>query len=78
MINIVVGLIGVILVLLAIILIASEIVKNILLSIGCSLIATSIATWLTSYYMSANNDVKEIITDWKLINLYETKTGSDG
>lgn len=71
--NILIGMVGLILVLTAIIFHLSIILQNVLLSVGCSLIATSIATWLTSFYLINNNEVKEIINIWKLKGIYETK-----
>lgn len=72
--NIIIGLLGLLFVLAAIILQISSVLQNVFLSVGCSLIATSIATWLTSYYLINSNEVKEIITLWKLKGMFETKT----
>ena len=49
-------------------------VGNCVVSVGASLIATSIATWLTSHYIVESNTVKDIINHWKLKNIYESKT----
>lgn len=37
------------------------------------MIATSIATWITSFYIISNNETKEMIHDWKLKRIFETK-----
>lgn len=72
--NIIIGLLGFVLVLIAIVFQLPNILQNVLLSVGCSLIATSIATWLTSFYIISNNEVKEIINRWKLKGIFETKS----
>lgn len=72
--NIIIGLIGLILDLIAITLQLSNVLQNIFLSVGCSLIATSIATWLTSFYLINSNEMKEIITNWKLQGIFKTKS----
>ena len=52
----------------------SEVYDSVCLSVGCSLIATSIATFLTSFYIIKNNEIKEMINEWRLRSIYKTKT----
>ncbi len=72
--NIIIGLIGAMMVLSAVIIKEKEVLYTVLLSVGSSMIATSIATWLTSYYIINNNEIKEIITAWKLKAMFRTKS----
>lgn len=46
---------------------------TVLLGVGCSLIATSIATWITASYTIKKDQVEDIIDYWGLENIYETK-----
>lgn len=47
--------------------------QTIMISIGCSLIATSIVSILTTYYLVNTNKVREIIEFWGLENIYPSK-----
>jgi hypothetical protein len=47
--------------------------KNILISVGCSLIASSIVSYLTSKYLIRVNRIKGIIEYWGLEAIYETR-----
>ena len=47
--------------------------KNILISVGCSLIASSIVSYLTSKYLIRANRIKGIIEYWGLEAIYETR-----
>ena len=71
--NLIIGISGLLLVLTAILLRLSAVLQNILLSVGCSLIATSIATWMTSYYVIHTNEIREMVSVWRLKDLFRTK-----
>ncbi len=47
--------------------------KNILLSIGCSLIASSVVSYLTSKYLVRINRIKHIVEHWGLSAIFETR-----
>ncbi|NWH06767.1 hypothetical protein [Desulfobacter latus] len=47
--------------------------RNILLSIGCSLIASSVVSFLTSKYLVRMNRIKRIVEYWGLEAIYETR-----
>lgn len=47
--------------------------KNILISVGCSLLASSIVSFLSSKYIVHISKVKEIIHQWGLEGIYETR-----
>lgn len=47
--------------------------RNILLSIGCSLIASSVVSYLTSKYLVRMSRIKNIIENWGLEAIYETR-----
>lgn len=48
-------------------------IKTILVSVGSSIIATSVVTWVTSYYIVNVNRKKEIIDKWKFFAIYKTR-----
>lgn len=48
-------------------------VQNILISIGCSLIASAVVSFLTSKYLIRVNRIKEIVERWGLQAIYETR-----
>ncbi|EWM55035.1 hypothetical protein [Ruminococcus flavefaciens] len=50
------------------------IIYNILLSVGCSLIATGIISFITSIFIFNSNEIKEIINEWRLKAIYRTKS----
>ncbi|MDY0361433.1 MAG: hypothetical protein RBR08_08270 [Desulforegulaceae bacterium] len=47
--------------------------RNILLSIGCSLIASSVVSYLTSKYLVRMNRIKHIVEHWGLAAIFETR-----
>ena len=47
--------------------------KNILLSIGCSLIASSVVSYLTSKYLVRMNRIKHLVEHWGLEAIFETR-----
>lgn len=47
--------------------------QTIFLSIGTSLLASAIVSWLSSEYLIENERVKRVIENWQLSNLYQTK-----
>ncbi|HCL56036.1 MAG TPA: hypothetical protein DHW82_03385 [Spirochaetia bacterium] len=47
--------------------------KNILISVGCSLVASSIVTYLSSKYILKHQNLKEIIQVWGLEGIYRTR-----
>lgn len=73
LVNIVVGLVGLLLVLLCNIPQLPLGLGNAFLSIGCSLIATCIATWISSVYILESNEKSKLLLKWKCNNIYQTK-----
>lgn len=74
--NVVIFLLGIIIVLLGIFLKGDkvdDVYSTILLSVGTSIIATSIVTYINSRYIIHNNMLKAIIEEWKLEGVYESK-----
>lgn len=65
--------IGVILILVAILLQGSPFWHTLLMSIGCSILATGIVTYITSAYMISRREKKEIIDEWGLQAIFPTK-----
>lgn len=47
--------------------------RTVLVSIGCSLLASSIVTFLSSKYLTRISRVKDIIQHWGLEGIYETR-----
>lgn len=47
--------------------------KNILISVGCSLIASSVVSYLTSKYLIRMNRIKKVIEYWGLEAIFETR-----
>jgi hypothetical protein len=47
--------------------------RNILISIGCSLLASSIVTYLSSKYLAHISRIREIIQRWGLEGIYKTR-----
>lgn len=45
----------------------------ILISVGASLIATSLVTFITNKYLMQTNSTKKIIDEWGLVAIYKTK-----
>lgn len=73
MLNILIGFIGIIFISLGILFRCCEVVRNILLSIGTSILATSIVTLINAKYMLKLQDTEKIMSKWKIYGLYETK-----
>lgn len=48
-------------------------IQALFFGIGGSLIATGIGTWLTSFYTISREETEEIISDWRLKQIFETK-----
>lgn len=49
-------------------------IKTILISISCSMIASSIVAFLSAKYLLKQNQTKDIIDIWGLESIYETRT----
>lgn len=47
--------------------------RNILLSIGCSLIASTVVSYLTSKYLIRMSRIKNIVEHWGLESIFETR-----
>jgi hypothetical protein len=71
--NIITFLTGVILVLLALLLDIQKTVGLIFVSIGTSIIASSVVVYLSSKYLFKQNRIKEIIEIWGLSGIYKTR-----
>lgn len=71
--NIFIGAIGIICILLAIIFRSCEVAGNIFLSIGTSILATSVVTWINAKYMLRTQRAEKLMSKWKLHNLYKSK-----
>lgn len=76
-INILTGLVGIIILLCAIILknklIIDDTIHTIMLSIGTSIIASSVVSWIGEKYLFESKRINDIIKIWKLYGFYETK-----
>ncbi|MVO75745.1 hypothetical protein GOD97_13475 [Paeniclostridium sordellii] len=73
LINIIVLGLGIILILIAIVSTGNENIEQIFLSIGSSLIASSIVVFLSSRYLVNQNKLTEIIQEWKMTGIFETR-----
>lgn len=71
--NCFIGAIGIICILLGIISYCYNIISTILLSVGTSILATSIVTWINAKYMLKSQHVEKLMSKWKICNLYKTK-----
>ena len=47
--------------------------RNILLSIGCSLLASTVVSYLTSKYLVRMSRIKNIVENWGLESIFETR-----
>jgi len=47
--------------------------RNILLSIGCSLLASTVVSYLTSKYLIRMSRIKNIVENWGLESIFETR-----
>lgn len=72
--NIVIMLIGVVLVILSILVGLSKECGQVLMSIGASVLASSIVTIITTKYFYKHNTIKEIIEKWGLKGIYRTRS----
>lgn len=71
--NYLIGAIGAICILLGIVFHCYEVTSTIILSIGTSILATSIVTYINAKYMLKLRHVEKLISKWKIHNLYKTK-----
>ncbi len=76
-INTITTLVGIIILFIAIILknksIINDTIYTILLSIGTSIIASSLVSWIGEKYLFESKRINDIIKEWNLYNCYETK-----
>lgn len=77
LINILTGLIGIIIIFFAIFLknkqIIGDTIHTIMLSIGTSIVASSVVSWIGEKYLFESKRINDIIKTWKLCDIYETK-----
>lgn len=71
--NLLIGLIGMFLIILGILLSRYPIFTTILLSIGTSLVASAIVSWINAKYLVKNENIKALLTKWQILSLYKTK-----
>lgn len=71
--NLVILLLGLLLVFAGITVKGNSVFETVLLSVGTSLVATSIATYVNSKYVIHNSKLKVVVEQWKLENIYESK-----
>ena len=71
--NIITGLVGVVLILIAIIIHKQTLPSTILLSIGTSVFATAIVTYLSSKYLVRRSMVSDLIDKWGVQRIYRTR-----
>ncbi|SET61494.1 hypothetical protein [[Clostridium] polysaccharolyticum] len=71
--NLVIFLFGLLFVLGGIIIKENNVLETVLLSIGTSLVATSIAAYINSKYIIHNSKLKTVVEQWKLEDIYESK-----
>ena len=74
LINTIIALVGVILVVIGVILSAKEKASTILISVGASLIASSIVAFLSSIYIQKYRRAKEISEIWGIRSIEEKRT----
>lgn len=73
MINRIVGLAGIALILIGILLNSYLVWSTIFLSVGTSIFATAIVTWINAAYLMRSQRIEALVSVWRLYNLYETK-----
>lgn len=73
LINTIVFCIGLLIVAISFIPFANPDIKNILISVGCSLLASASVSYLTSKYLVRINRIKELIEYWGIFAIYETR-----
>lgn len=73
LVNILVFCIGFIMTLISVIFNSIGVLSSFLLSVGTSLIASSIVVFITSFYLLEQNRLKQIIEDWGLDGIYRTR-----
>ena len=71
--NFCIGTIGIICILLGIIFRCCEPASTILLSIGTSILATAIVTWVNAKYMLITQRAEKLMSKWKIHDLYQSK-----
>lgn len=71
--NFCIGAIGIICILLGILFHYYEVASTILLSIGTSILATSIVSWINAKYMLKVRHVEKFMSKWNICNLYKSK-----
>lgn len=73
LINIIAFGLGIILILIAMVSDGNENIAQICLSIGTSLIASSIVVFLSSRYLVNQNNITEMIQEWKITGIFKTR-----
>jgi hypothetical protein len=72
--NIITGLVGLVLILLGILFYVWEPFGTLFLSVGASILATSIVTYISSQYLVRRSIVSEMCDKWGLQKIYETRS----
>lgn len=68
-----VGLSGILLILIGILLRSCVVWSTIFLSVGTSIFATAIVTWINAAYLIKSQRIETLVSVWRLYDLYETK-----
>ena len=72
--NIIVGLVGIVLILIAILIGYEKVLGVVLLSIGTSIFATSIVSYLNSRYLIQQSNRAQMVERWGLDKIYEARS----
>ena len=76
LVHLVVFIIGIIILLIGLLVTQTD-VRNILQSIGCSIIASSVIAFFTARYFIREINAKDIIQNWGIINIYKRRSEAD-
>ncbi|MGB4313138.1 MAG: hypothetical protein WBJ17_09455 [Natronincolaceae bacterium] len=73
LVNIIIALLGIILVIIALIVKTNTFWGQVCISTGTSFLASSIVVFISSKYLFKQSKIKEIIEEWGLVGIYETR-----
>lgn len=72
--NLITGLVGIVLILVSIIIGVNTTIAVILLSVGTSILASAVVTWLHSRYFFRQNNSSQLIQYWGIDKIYKTRS----
>lgn len=73
LINIIIFMLGIILILASILTGGTKTISQVGLSIGTSLVASSIVVFISSRYLMKENNIKDMVRQWKIAGIFETR-----